>query len=193
MSALAKHRILPGAIAACLVFAQALRSQSTVTVRDIEFRGDLGVPAPELEEHLEFLKGHPMEESEILKQTSSAISGDLRRHGFWKANVAPAIRSAKDSRNQNKDAVLEVTIRAGLQYRLKDVSFSGLASEFPAHELRETCSLQQGDIADGNELGITIAKLDAFFKKRGKNYSVVPTMVFDDAAHTASVTFDVLQ
>ncbi len=59
--------------------------------------------------------------------------------------------------------------------------------------MRETVALQQGDIADGSELSVSIAKLNALFNKNGKNYFVVPSMVFDDTARTMSVTFDVLK
>ncbi len=131
MNAFAESRILYCAIAAWLLFAQASSAQSTVTVRDVELRGNLGVPAIELQEHVEFLKGHPTEESKLLNQSAAAITGDLRRHGFWKANVAPAILPSNDSAHANKNVVLQITIRAGSQYRLKDVTFSGLTADFP--------------------------------------------------------------
>ena len=84
-----------------------------------------------------------------------------------------------------------MTVHDGQQYRVKDVSFSGHASEFSAGELRDAFHLQRGDIADGNEIGTGTANLMALFKRKGKDYFVIPSMTYDDTAHTMSFTFDI--
>ncbi len=178
-------------LAAGLLIGQASIAQSTVVVSDIRFDGELGVPVSELQEYTQFLKGHSLEKEKVLEQSTRAISEGLRHRGFWKAQVTPSIPAAPDSDAAHKGAVLQVTVHAGLQYRLKDVSFLGRASEFSAGELREAIHLRQGDIADGNEIATGLANLMALFKRNEQDYFVVPSMTFDDAAHTMSFIFDI--
>ena len=166
-------------------------AQSSVVVSDIRFDGELGVPVSELQEYTQFLKGRSLEKEKVLEQSSRAISEALRHRGFWKAQVTPSIPATPDSGAARKGVVLQVTVHAGQQYRLKDVSFAGRASEFSAGELRAAIPLRHGEIADGNEIGTGMANLMALFKRKGQNYFVVPSMTFDDAAHTMSITFDI--
>ena len=164
----AKDQIFTHIIAAGMLLAQVVLAQSpVVVVREVEFRGDLGLPAGELQEYTEFLKRHALEDEKVLKQSSKAVTTDLRHPGFWKADVAPSLHRLKSSGDAAKDVVLEVTIHAGLQYRVKDVTFSGLASEFPARELREAFPLRPGDVADLNAVETGIAKRYTSFKSRG--------------------------
>jgi outer membrane protein assembly factor BamA len=174
-----------------LLIGEASVAQSTVVVSEIRFDGELGVPVSELQEYTQFLKGHSLEKEKVLEQSSSAVSEALRRRGFLKAQVTPSLPAAPDSSAARKGAILLVTVHAEPQYRLKDVSFAGRASEFSAGELRDAIHLRQGDIAYSNEIGTGIANLMALFKRKGQDYFVVPATTFDDAAHTVSVTFDI--
>jgi outer membrane protein assembly factor BamA len=174
-----------------VLFARAA-SQATVVVQDVQFKGELGVPVTELQEYMQFLKGHALEESKILKQSDYAIGSALRHRGFLKAQVVPQIQHPA-SRGPKNVVVLLVTIHAGLPYRIKDISFSGLDSEFSATELRNAIPLKAGDIADGNEISVGIDNLLAIFTKNKKDYASVPELTFDDAARTVSLTFNVVK
>ena len=178
-------------LAAGFLISQASIAQSTVVVRDIRFDGELGVPVSELQEYTQFLKGRSLEKEKALEQSSRAISEALRHRGFLKAQVTPSIPAAPDAGAARKGVVLQVMVHAGQQYRVKDVSFAGRTSEFSAGELRNAIPLRQGDIADGNEISAGMANLMALFKRKGKNYFVIPSMTFDDAANTMSITFDI--
>ena len=63
----------------------------------------------------------------------------------------------------------------------------------PSTELKKTVNIQSGEIADGNEIGIGIGEIIALFKNKGKDVMVVPEMIFDDAASTVSLRFDIQQ
>jgi outer membrane protein assembly factor BamA len=179
--------------ATCLVLVLFARAASqTLVVRDVQFKGELGAPVTELEEYMQFLKGHALEESKILKQSDYAIGSALRHRGFLKAQVVTQIQRPASRRPKNV-VVLLVTIHAGLPYRIKDMSFSGLASEFSATELRNAIPLKAGDIADGNEIGLGLHNLLAIFIKNKKDYASIPEMTFDDAARTVSLTFNVVK
>ncbi|HYM77351.1 MAG TPA: hypothetical protein VE377_15355 [Candidatus Dormibacteraeota bacterium] len=184
-------RAIKGIFAAGVLIGQVSIAQSTVVVSDIRFEGELGVPVTELQEYAQFLKGHPLGKPDVLAQSTHAIDGALRHRGFWKAQVTPSLPAALDADAARKGAVLQVTIHSGLQYRVKNLTFTGLASEFPSAELTEAFHLHPGDIADGNEVGVGISNLMAMFKKKGQDYVVIPQMTFDDADHTVSFAFDI--
>jgi hypothetical protein len=59
-----------------------------------------------------------------------------------------------------------VTIHAGLPYRIKEIGFSGLASEFSPTQLRNAIPLRSGDIADAEQISVGIGNLLAIFTTR---------------------------
>jgi outer membrane protein assembly factor BamA len=176
---------------AALLIGQVSIAQSTVVVGDIRFEGELGVPVSELQEYTQFLKGHSLEQSKILEQSTRAVRTALRRRGFWKSQVALRISATGGPAAAGHGAVLQVTVHAGLQYRIKDISFARLASEFLPGELEDAFHLRKGDIADGNELNVGIASLTALFKRKGLDYAAIPAVMFDDAARTLTFSFDI--
>jgi outer membrane protein assembly factor BamA len=179
--------------ATCLVLVLFARAASQpLVVRDVQFKGELGVPVTELQEYMQFLKGHALEESKILKQSDYAIGSALRHRGFLKAQVVPRIQH-QASRTPTNDVVLLVTIHAGLPYRIKEIGFSGFASEFSPTELRNAIPLRSGDIADAEQISVGIGNLLAIFTKNKKDYASIPEMTFDDAARTVSLTFNVVK
>jgi outer membrane protein assembly factor BamA len=186
--------VVKNAVVAVLLMSQLSVAQSVIVVRNVTFRGDLGLPEKELQEWTEFVKGHPLEESKVLKQSTYATRKGLQHRGFLKAQVTPTIADPHVSDGTSKDdRVLQLTIHAGQQYRVKDISFTGLASEFPSNELWEAIHLRQGDIADDNEIEVGLAILSGLFKKTGKQYVTMPQLMLDDSAHTASFIFDIEQ
>jgi outer membrane protein assembly factor BamA len=176
-----------------IVLVMEAVSQSSIVVREVRITGDLGVPATELQEYTEFLRGHPLQKSTVLKQSEYAVASGLRHRGFLKAKVVPRIENVLRTHGSRSDAVLHLIVHAGLQYRIKEINFSGLASEFTAGELRNAIPLKPGDTADGEQIGIGIGNLLALFMKEKKNYSAVTNMAFDDDAGTVSLTFEVMK
>lgn len=81
--------------------------------------------------------------------------------------------------------------RAGMSAHGYYYSFSGRASEFSLEERREAVHLRHGDTADGNEIGVGIGNVSAIFKRKGQNYAAIPAMIFDDGAHTVSLSFEI--
>jgi outer membrane protein assembly factor BamA len=59
--------------ATCLVLMLPARapSASTVVVRDVQFKGEFGVPVTELREYMQFLRGHALEESKISSKATT--------------------------------------------------------------------------------------------------------------------------
>jgi len=181
-----KKSVLLGVLVSQLSFAQ-----STVTVTETRFEGELGVPVNQLQEYTQFLVGRTLEKAKILADSERAVTEALRHRGFWKAQVKTNLTAASGAAAAPKGAVLVLMVHAGLQYRIKDVTFSGLASEFPPSELRECIHLRQGDIADGNEIGGGMANLFAIFRKKKLDYAIIPSMTFDDATHMLTVDFEI--
>jgi len=92
---------------------------------------------------------------------------------------------------KDAEVVLELTVKAGKQYRVKDMTFAGLSTELPQADLRQAFNIQRGDIADAEEIGVGIANLRTLFQRKGKDVYVIPNMTFDDAASTVSLQFDI--
>ena len=181
-------------LATSLLAAQSVGGEPKVLLTEIRFAGDLGLPLGELREYTEFLNGHRMERARILEEALSAVAMGLRHRGYLKAQVTPQLHLLKRSVN-SKDAevALELTIKAGKQYRVKDITFAGLSTELPQADLRQAFKIQRGDIADGEEIGNGIGNLIILFRRRGKNVVVIPTMTFDDAVSTVSLRFDIVK
>jgi len=173
------------------LLTQLSLAQSTITVSEIRFEGELGVSVTQLQDYTQFLRGHSLERARILAESERAVKEALRHGGFWKAQVKTNLNPSSDSDAAPKGEVLIVTVHSGLQYRIKDVTVSGLTSEFAPSELRECIHLRQGDIADGNEIGTGIANLSAIFRKKKLDYVIIPSMTFDDNARTLTVDFQI--
>jgi len=181
-------------LVAALLMGHVSVAEAVIVVREVRFSGDLGTSERELQQYTEFIKGHPLEEAKVLKQSTYATRNALQHRGFLKAQVTPTILATGASNATGKDdRVLQLTIQAGQQYRVKDISFSGLASEFSPNELREAISLRQGDIADGNEIEAGVATLRGLFKRTGKPYVTTLQLILDDSTRTASFIFDIEQ
>ena len=172
--------------------AQGTEDNPKVLLKDIHFAGDLGVPLSELREYTEYLRGHRMERAKILEDGPIAVTKALRHRGYLKAQVAPQIHALKRSVNsKGAEVALELTIKAGKQYRVKDMTFVGLSAELPEVDLRQAFNIQRGDVADAEKISVGIGILRARFQQKGKDVYVVPEMTFDDAASTVSFQFDV--
>jgi outer membrane protein assembly factor BamA len=86
---------------------------------------------------------------------------------------------------------LELTIKAGKQYRMKDLTFTGLSTQLAERDVKQACNMPSGDIADGEQVGSCMTNLATLFKKKGQDVFVVPSMRFDDASSTVSIELDV--
>ena len=179
-------------LATSLWAAQSAEGNRKVLVKEIHFAGDLGLPLTELREYTEYLIGHRIERAKILEEAPSAVGHGLRHRGYLKAQVTPQIHSLKPSVNsKDHEVALELVIKAGKQYRVKNMIFVGLSTELPQADLRQAFKIQLGDIADAEKIGVGIRNLETLFHRKGKDVTVVPDMTFDDAASTVSFQFDI--
>lgn len=90
-----------------------------------------------------------------------------------------------------REVALEVTVSAGRQYRIKDMSFSGLSTQVRQADLTQAFDIHPGDIADAEKIGIGVAHLQTLFRRKGENVAVLPDVIFDDAASSVSLRFDI--
>src|SRR5690349_3471532 len=105
-----------------LLTGQSVGSKAKVLLNEIQFTGQLGLPLRELQEYTDYLRGHRAERATILEDASYAVAHGLRHKGYLKAQVTPQLHSLKRSGNTKETVVaLELTIRAGKQYRVKDL------------------------------------------------------------------------
>lgn len=178
----------------CVAFwpFQTVKDNQTVWLKEVHFSGDLGVSADELHEYTEFLSGHRLERKKLLADASDAVGHALRHRGYLKAQVTPQLLSLKPpAQSKDEEVALELTIKAGKQYRVKDLAFAGLASEMPEPDLRHACDIRSGEIADGERVSSCITNLTTLFHKKEQDVFVVPSMMFDDAGSTVSFQFEV--
>jgi outer membrane protein assembly factor BamA len=177
---------------AALCLSQNGESNQTVLLKEVHFSGDLGESANELREYTQFLIGHRLDRKNLLEDASSAVGKALRHGGYLKAQVTPQLRSLKRSPgSKDAEVALELNIKAGERYRVKDVTFAGLSSQVAEEDLKKACSIRSGEIADGELVASCTTDLGTLFHKKGHDVFVVPNMVFDDAASTVSFQFDV--
>jgi outer membrane protein assembly factor BamA len=179
-------------LSAALCIAQDLERNQTVLLKEVHFSGELGESADELREYTEFLTGHRWERKKLLEDASSAVGKALRHRGYLKAQVTPQLRSLKPSPgSKDAEVALELTIKAGKQYRVKDLTFVGLSGQLAERDLRQTCNILSGEIADGEQVGSCMTNLRTLFQQKGQDVFIVSSMMFDDAGSTVSFQFDV--
>jgi outer membrane protein assembly factor BamA len=178
-------------LAAALCASQSVERDQTVLLKEIRFSGDLGVSVDELRENTEFLTGHRLERKKIVEDASSAVGAALRHRGYLKAQVTPQLRSLHSSGSKDAEVALELTLKAGKQYRVRDLAFVGLSGQLAERDLKQACNIRTGEIADGEQVGSCITNLRTLFHQKGQDVSVVPSMMFDDPASTVSFQLDV--
>lgn len=172
--------------------AQSIKGAPTVLVKEVRFEGDFGLPVTDLQQYTEYLTGHPVERAKILKEASYAVGKVLQHRGYLKEQVTPRIRPFEHAaESKDGEVILELTISAGRQYRIKDMSFSGLSTEVRRTDLTQAFDIHPGDIADAEKIGIGIANLQALFRRKGKDVAVLPDVIFDDAVSAVSFRFDI--
>jgi outer membrane protein assembly factor BamA len=163
-----------------------------VLVREVHFKGEPGGTQRQLAEYTEFLLGHRMEVQSALHEASSSVSSFLRHRGYLKCQVTPQVRPTVTFSNSKEQAVaLEITIEPGNRYRIRGVTFSGMSEQAQDSDLRQACSLNDGDVADGDEVGNCVPNLRAIFQKKGLEVAVVPNMTFDDDHSTVALNFNI--
>jgi outer membrane protein assembly factor BamA len=185
--------VVPVAIlAVTLCLSQNSEGNPAVLLKQVNFRGDLGIPVDDLRAYTEFLSGHRLGRKKLLEDASSAVGNALRHRGYFKAKVTPQLRSLKASAgSSDAEVALELIIQAGKQYRVKDLTFAGLSSQLSQGDLRHSCDIRSGEIADGERASSCITNLTNLFHRKGQEVFVVPSMMYDDAASTVSFQFDV--
>jgi outer membrane protein assembly factor BamA len=179
-------------LSAALCFSQNVERNHTVLVREVHFSGDLGGSADQLHEYTEFLIGHLLERKKLLEDASSAVRKALRHRGYLKVQVTPRLWSLKPSpESKDVEVVLELAIKAGKQYRVKDLTFVGLSRQVAQPDLRQACNIRSGEIADEEQVGSCVTNLRTLFQQKGQDVFIVPSMIFDDTDSTVSFQFDV--
>lgn len=179
-------------LSAVVCLSQKVERQSTVLLKEVYFSGDLGESADKLHQYTEFLTGHPLARKKLLEDASEAVSKALRHKGYLKAQVTPQLRTLKPSQgSKDAEVALELTIKAGKQYCVKDLKFTGLSGQLEERDLRQACNIRSGEIADGEQIGSCVASLRTLFHQKGQDVFVVPGMMYDDADSTVSLQFDV--
>ncbi|HKV82061.1 MAG TPA: POTRA domain-containing protein [Candidatus Sulfotelmatobacter sp.] len=179
-------------LSAALCLSQDVQGSQTLLLKEVHFSGDLGESADELGKYTKFLTGHRLEREKLLEDASSAVSKALRHRGYLKAQVTPQLQPLKPSPgSKDAEVALELTIKAGKQYRVKDLTFVGLSSQLAERDLKQACTIHSGETADGEEIGSCLHNLRTLFRQKGQDVFVVPSMKFDDAASTVSLQLDV--
>jgi len=163
-----------------------------VLVREVHFTGEPGGTERQLSEYTEFLVGHRMEQKAMMQEASSSVTAFLRHRGYLKSRVTPDVRPARIFGNSKDQTVaLEIAIEPGNRYRVRGVTFAGLSREAQDSDLRRACILNDGDVADGEEVGNCVANLRALFEKKGLDVAVIPNMTFDDEHMVVALNFDI--
>ena len=184
---------LPVVIASAVfsLFQNVERNQ-TVLVKEVHFSGDLGESADELRNYTEFITGHRLERKKVLEDASSAVGQALRHRGYLKGQVTPQLRSLKPSpASKDAEVALELAIKAGKQYRVKDLTFTGISGQLAERDLRQACNIRSGEIADAEQVSSCMTNLVSLFHHKGQDVFVVPSMMYDDAGSAVSFQLDV--
>lgn len=179
-------------LSVALCWSQNSEGNQVVLLKQVNFSGDLGIPVDDLRAYTEFLLGHRLQRKKLLEDASSAVGNALRHRGYLKAQVTPQLRSLEASAgSKNGEVALQLIINAGKQYRVKELTFAGLSSQLSQRNLRQSCDMRSGEIADGERASSCITNLISLFHHKGQDVFVVPSMMYDDAASTVSFQFDV--
>jgi len=164
-----------------------------VVIEDLNFEGDIHLPAADQEQIAASLKrGTYSDEPDAV---TSGVLERVRRawqdHGYFKVGVSGSARVVTSSPASERIAIA-VQIEEGQQYRLEGIRFNGNNELSDKNALRSLFPLKDGDIFSREEIAKGLDKLRFAYRQSGFiNFTSIPNTQFNEERQTISLLIDI--
>jgi hypothetical protein len=169
------------------------RSRPKVTIADLFFEGDLGMPPADVDQVESVLKQgtYSGEPDEVVDDVLERVRRAWQDHGFFKVQVHGAGNMLTSS-PANERVAITVQVEAGQQYRLEDIRFKNNREITDVKALRSLFPIKDGEVFDRSEISKGIDNLRFAYGQLGHiNFTSVPNTQINEERQTISLLVEV--
>jgi outer membrane protein assembly factor BamA len=164
-----------------------------VTIADLYFEGELGMPPADVEQIASALRQQTYsgEPDEVVDEVLERARRAWQDHGYFKVQVHGA-RKMLTSSPGNERVAITVLVEAGQQYRLEDIQFNNNKEVTSVKALRSLFPLKDGEIFDRSAISKGLDNLRFAYGQLGHlNFSSIPNAQVNEERQTISLIVDV--
>ena len=164
-----------------------------VTIADLYFEGDLGMPPADVEQIASALRQQTYsgEPDEVVDEVLEGARRAWQDHGYFKVQVHGA-RKMLTSSPGNERVAITVQVEAGQQYRLQDIQFNNNKEVTSVKALRSLFPLKDGEIFDRSAISKGLDNLRFAYGQLGHlNFTSIPNAQVNEERQTISLIVDV--
>ena len=164
-----------------------------MTIADLYFEGDLGLPAADIEQIAIALKQltYSGEPDEVVDEVLERARRAWQDHGYFKVQVHGA-RKMLTSSPANERVAITVQVEAGQQYRLEDIRFNNNKEVTNVKALRSLFPLKDGEIFERSAISKGLDNLRFAYGQLGHlNFTSIPNTQVNEEQQTISLIVDV--
>ena len=164
-----------------------------VTIADLYFEGELGMPPADVEQIASALRQQTYsgEPDEVVDEVLERARRAWQDHGYFKVQVHGA-RKMLTSSPGNERVAITVQVEAGQQYRLEDIQFNNNKEVTSVKALRSLFPLNDGEIFDRSAISKGLDNLRFAYGQLGHlNFTSIPNAQVNEERQTISLIVDV--
>ena len=164
-----------------------------VTIADLYFEGELGMPPANVEQIASALRQQTYsgEPDEVVDEVLERARRAWQDHGYFKVQVHGA-RKMLTSSPGNERVAITVQVEAGQQYRLEDIQFNNNKEVTSVKALRSLFPLKDGEIFDRSAISKGLDNLRFAYAQLGHlNFTSIPNAQVNEERQTISLIVDV--
>jgi len=164
-----------------------------VTIADLYFEGELGMPPANVEQIASALRQQTYsgEPDEVVDEVLERARRGWQDHGYFKVQVHGA-RKMLTSSPGNERVAITVQVEAGQQYRLEDIQFNNNKEVTSVKALRSLFPLKDGEIFDRSAISKGLDNLRFAYAQLGHlNFTSIPNAQVNEERQTISLIVDV--
>ncbi len=164
-----------------------------MTIADLYFEGELGMPPADVEQIASALRQQTYsgEPDEVVDEVLERARRAWQDHGYFKVQVHGA-RKMLTSSPGNERVAITVQVEAGQQYRLEDIQFNNNKEVTSVKALRSLFPLKDGEIFDRSAISKGLDNLRFAYGQLGHlNFTSIPNAQVNEERQTISLIVDV--
>ena len=164
-----------------------------VTIADLYFEGELGMPPADVEQIASALRQQTYsgEPDEVVDEVLERARRAWQDHGYFKVQVHGA-RKMLTSSPGNERVAITVQVEAGQQYRLENIQFNNNKEVTSVKALRSLFPLRDGEIFDRSAISKGLDNLRFAYGQLGHlNFTSIPNAQVNEERQTISLIVDV--
>jgi len=168
-------------------------SRPKVTIADLYFEGDLGMPPADADQVASALeqRTYSGEPDEVVDEVLERVRRAWQDHGYFKVQVHGAGKMLTSSPANDRVAIT-VQVEADQQYRLEDIRFNNNKEVTNVKALRSLFPIKDGEVFDRSEISKGIDNLRSAYGQLGHlNFTSIPNTQINEERQTISLLVDV--